>query len=270
MKKVSFVCTTYKRFRCVERIVAQYHAQTYQNKELIIFNTDVENPYELGFEDDSIIIINNNLDYINNLPYTNRGDICRDAVTHATGDYFMLADDDDIYLPWHIQQAVEGIEELGTDAWKPEQSFFSAPNKVELCRNTLEASVIVKMNRMIEIGFRNDLTGYEGLSWYTKLRDEKQLNEYNKNYIPSYCFNWSDPSELAGHKQSGDINNPNNFENHKLCSHDYANRPIEKLSKENIDLIYEKYYNWIRENLESINMLYYNRYAKQFIISAIE
>ncbi len=33
-KKVSFVCTTYRRFYCVKRIVAQYHAQTYQNKEL--------------------------------------------------------------------------------------------------------------------------------------------------------------------------------------------------------------------------------------------
>ena len=59
MKKVSFVCTSYRRFFCVRRIVAQYHAQTYPNKELIIFNTDEEHPYTLGIEDDSIIIINN-------------------------------------------------------------------------------------------------------------------------------------------------------------------------------------------------------------------
>ncbi len=54
-------------------------------------------------------------------------------------------------------------------------------------------SVIVKMTRIREIGFRSDFTGYEGLSWYTKLRDEGQLDEHNKNYIPSYGFNWSDP-----------------------------------------------------------------------------
>jgi len=264
MGKVSFVCTTYRRFRCVERIVAQYCVQTYPNKELIIFNTDTEHPYKLGFEDNTIKIINNNIDYITNLPYTNRGDICRDAITHATGDYFMLADDDDIYLPWHLQQAVEGIEKLCTDAWKPEQSFFAAPNKLILCRNTLEASVIVKINRIREIGFRNDLTGYEGLSWYTKLRDEKQLDEHNKNYIPSYCFNWSDPAELAGHKQSGDINNPNNFENHKLASTDYALRPIMKLSIDEINLLYQKYYNWIEKNLISINKDYYEKYAKMF------
>ena len=58
MKKVSFVCTSYRRFYCVKRIVAQYQAQTYPNKELIIFNTDEEYPYSLGIEDDSIIIVN--------------------------------------------------------------------------------------------------------------------------------------------------------------------------------------------------------------------
>jgi len=266
MKKVSFVCTSYRRFTCVERIVAQYHAQTYSNKELIIFNTDEEYPYSLGFDDQTIIVINNGIDYQTGLPYQNRGQICRDAVTHATGDYFMLADDDDIYLPWHIQQALEGIEKLGTDAWKPEMSLFSTPSKIEICRNTMEASVIVKMNRIREIGFRSDVTGYEGLSWYTKLRDEKQLDEHNKNYIPSYCFNWSDPAEVAGHKQSGDINNPDNFENHKQASNDYALRPLLKLSKNEIQNVYGKYYDWILNNMDKINIEYFDRYAKRFIM----
>jgi hypothetical protein len=245
MKKLSFVCTTFGRFTCVERIVAQYHAQTYSNKELIIFNTDEEHPYSLGFEDDSIIIVNNGIDYQTKNPYENRGQICRDAVTHATGDYFMLADDDDIYLPWHMQQAVDGIEANGKDAWKPEMSFFATQSKVEMCMNTLEASVIVKMDRIREIGFRVDITGYEGLSWYTRLRDEGQLDEHNKYYLPSYCFNWSDPHEVAGHKQSGAIGSPNNFENHKEASKDYAKRPLEKLSIEKIRETYKPYYDFI-------------------------
>ena len=195
MKKVSFVCTTYRRFTCVERIIAQYHAQTYPNKELIIFNTDEEHPYELGFEDDTIVIVNNNINYRTGSDYENRGQICRDAVTHATGDYFMLADDDDIYLPWHLEQAVNGIEQTGKDAWKPERSFFATQHKLEMCMNTLEASVIVKMERIREIGFREDMTGYEGLSWYTQLRNEGQLDEHNANFVASYCFNWSDPDD---------------------------------------------------------------------------
>jgi hypothetical protein len=245
--------------------VAQYHSQTHQNKELIIFNTDTKYPYSLGFEDPSIHIINNEIDYETNQLYTNRGQICRDAVTHANGDYFMLADDDDIYLPWHLQQAYDGIQENGKDAWKPKQSFFAMPDRVELCMNTLEASVIIKMNRIREIGFRTDITGYEGLSWYTKLRDEGNLDEYNPNFIPSYCFNWSDPPELAGHKQSGKIGHPDNFNEHKEHSKDYAYRPLEKLSKENINITYKKYYDWLLINKNQINLNYYNRYAKQFI-----
>lgn len=244
--KVSFVCTTYRRFTCVERIIAQYYAQTYPNKELIIFNTDIEHPMSLGFVDENIIVVNNNTDYVTGTPYQNRGQICRDAVTHTSGDYFMLADDDDIYLPWHMQQAVDGITSNGKDAWKPEKSFFATKEHIVLVKNTLEASVIVKMNRIRDIGFRTDLTGYEGLSWYTRLRDERQLDEHNSYYVPSYCFNWSDPAEMAGHKQSGDINNPDNFENHKNQSLDYAKRPLMKGM--NLTETYLPYYNFIKNN----------------------
>ena len=260
MKKLSFVCTSYRRFTCVERIVAQYHAQTYPNKELIIFNTDEEYPYTLGFEDNSIIIVNNGINYETKTPYENRGQICRDAVTHATGDYFMLADDDDIYLPWHMQQAVDGIEANGKDAWKPEKSFFATHNKLEMCMNTLEASVIVKMERIREIGFRSDITGYEGLSWYTKLRDEKNLDEHNTYYLPSYCFNWSDPHEIAGHKQSGAIGSPNNFENHKEASKDYAKRPLEKLSEEKLRETYKPYYHYLRQHVEDFPLELVSKY----------
>lgn len=262
MKKVSFVCTTYRRFTCVQRIVAQYYAQSYKNKELIIFNTDEEFPYNLGFDDSNIIIINSAINYKTGNPYENRGQICRDAVTHATGDYFMLADDDDIYLPWHIEQAVNGIEENLKDAWKPEMSFFATQHDIKLVKNTLEASVIVKMDRIREIGFRDDLTGYEGLSWYTKLRDEGQLDEHNKNYVPSYCFNWSDPTEIAGHKQSGDINNPKNFENHKLASKDVANIPLTRASISNT---YDKYYTYLKNNRDIFNQKYYEKYAAKYL-----
>jgi len=264
-KKVSFVCTTYGRFTCVERIVAQYHAQTYPHKELVIFNTDEEHPYSLGFDDPSIIVVNNGKNYETGEAYENRGQICRDAVVHTTGDYFMLADDDDIYLPWHLEQAVDGIKENGRNAWKPEMSFFATQQSVMLVMNTLEASVIVNMDRIREIGFRSDITGYEGLSWYTRLRDERQLDEHNKNYVPSYCFNWSDPAEVAGHKQSGNINSPDNFEQHKNQSLDFAKRPLEKLAIEELNNVYQKYYNWFKDNMDKINIEYFERYAKKFI-----
>ena len=41
-KKVSFICTSYRRYRCVQRIIKQYLLQDYPNKELVILNTDPE------------------------------------------------------------------------------------------------------------------------------------------------------------------------------------------------------------------------------------
>ena len=262
MKKISFVCTTYRRFTCVQRIVNQFYAQSYPNKELIILNTDEEYPYELGFTDPNIIIINRGQSLKTKEPYKNRGEICTDAVTYATGDYFMLADDDDIYLPWHLQQAVDGIELNGKDAWKPEMSFFASQTELKMVMNTMEASVIVKMNRIREIGFRSDLTGYEGLSWYTKLRDEGELDEHNKNYVPSYCFNWGDSHEVAGHKQSGNINDPNNFEQHKAATQDYAKGP---LIHGHIGDVYDKYYDYLRQHKDKFNSGYYKVYAAQYL-----
>ena len=263
MKKVSFVCTSYRRYYCVRRILSQFYAQTYPNKELIIFNTDKENPYELAIQDPAVIIINNGIDYLTGNPYENRGQICRDAVTHATGDYFMLADDDDIYLPWHLEQAVDGIEANGKDAWKPEKSFFATPEKLELVMNTMEASVIVKMDRIRDIGFRVDKTGFEGLSWYTKLRDEGNLDEHNLDYLPSYCFNWGDPSEVAGHKQSGDIDNPDNFENHKKASGDVPTGALKPITSKELEDTYDKYYKYININAFKFNENYYKKYFKK-------
>jgi hypothetical protein len=263
MKKVSFICTTYRRFYCVRRILAQYRAQTYTNKQLIIFNTDTEYPMELaglGINDD-IIVINNSIDYVTKEKYTNRGDICRDAVTHSDGYYFMLMDDDDIFLPYYAQQAVDGIEELGTDAWKPQKSFFATKDNIMFAQNTMESSCIVKMDRIREIGFRSDKTGLEGLSWYTQLRDEGQLDEYNPNYVPSYCFNWGDPSEIAGHKQSGDIDNPDNFNNHLKASGDVATEPLVGLSDDELYNVYKPYYEFLKSNLNEINQTYYFKYV---------
>jgi hypothetical protein len=262
MEKVSFVCTTYRRFTCVQRIVNQFYAQSYENKELIIYNTDEEYPYELGFTDSRIVVVNNGKNMLTGEPYKNRGEICRDAIRFASGYYFMLADDDDIYLPWHIKQAVDGIFINQKDAWKPEMSFFASQSELSMAMNTMEASVIVKMNRIRDIGFRSDLTGYEGLSWYSQLRDEGNLDEHNKNYVPSYCFNWSDPQDIAGHKQSGNINDPNNFEQHKLATQDYVKGPlIHGL----VGDIYNKYYDYLIEHESDFNPSFYRNYATPYL-----
>ena len=117
---------------------------------------------------------------------------------------------------YHINR----IQETGLPSFKPEMSFFYSGNHLRLVRNTLEASIIADIRKIREYGYLLH-SGKEGLSWYTRMRDNKELNEHDSYYIPSYCFNWNDGQQMkAPHKQSGDINNPQIFDNHKIHSKD--------------------------------------------------
>ena len=254
--------TTFGRATCVERSVNMFLNQDYQgDTELIIFNTDEKHPYVLGFEDSRIKIVNNGFDYITKNAYNNVGAIRRDALTHATGTHYICWDDDDIFLPWNVRMCVEGLQNTAQQAWKPIRSFFALPDQVKLVQNTLEASVIVDIEEVRKGGF--DLkTGSEHLAWYTRLRDLKELNENNENSIPGYSFNWGDTGNIASHKQSGDINNPNNFENHKAQSTDFPKKPIERID---IGKIYTPYFEYFKTNKREFNSEYYEQYVLEYL-----
>ena len=57
----------------------------------------------------------------------------------------------------------------------------------------------------------------------------------------------------------------NLFEQHKNQSLDFAKRPLEKLAIEELNNVYQKYYNWFKDNMDKINIEYFERYAKKFI-----
>lgn len=250
--KISAVCCTYGRFSCVQRVMNCFLDQTYDNKELIIFNTDMDSQYKPQMElaELGITIINNNKDFETGLPYTNVGAIRRDALTYAKGDYVITWDDDDIFLSWFMEQGMDRMGETGLPSFKPEMSFFYSGNNLRLVRNTLEASIIADINKVREYGYLLE-TGKEGLGWYTKMRDNKELNEHDTYYLPAYCFNWNDGQEMkAPHKQSGDIDNPNNFENHKKASVDaVAGRRLQIYDETEMKEIYKPYFDYIQEHI---------------------
>lgn len=161
-------------------------------------------------------------------------------------------DDDDIFLPWFLEQAIDRMNETKLPSFKPEMSFFYSGNNLRLVRNTLEASVVADIGKVREYGYLLE-TGKEGLGWYTKLRDNKELNEHDTHYLPSYCFNWNDGQEMnAPHKQSGDIDNPENFENHKKQSLDKVNgRSLQIWSDDRVQKMYAPYFEFIEKNKES-------------------
>ena len=262
LPKISAIMCTYGRFKCVERAMNCFLAQTYPNKELIIYNTDTDSPYNLIQSNRSITIVNRSIDFETNEPYTNVGAIRRDALKFAIGEYVVTWDDDDIFLPHFMQQAMDRMKETNLPSFKPEKSFFYSGDKLSLVKNTHEASIVASTEIVIEYGYLLE-TGKEGLGWYTKMRDKRELDENDKRYLPSYCFNWNDGDIMeAPHKQSGDIDNPENFNNHKAQSLDRVNgRSLSIYSQEKLRETYKPYYNFIRANFEDFPLDLVSKYV---------
>tara|TARA_Y100000361_G_scaffold129758_1_gene125409 strand:+ start:223 stop:1140 length:918 start_codon:yes stop_codon:yes gene_type:complete len=260
---ISCVMCTYRRATCVERSIQFFLDQDYKGeKELIIYNTDEEYPLELskqlekelGLE--TVIIINNNIDYVTGKPYDNIGSIRRDSIKHANGDYYICWDDDDVFLPWNIRQCVDGLNKNPECwAWKPRKSlFWPTKNKLEIAENSMEASVISKKSEILSHGFKNqkEEAGAEHLKWLEAFKLNKKLF-IEEDSIPGYCFNWSDTGVIAGNKQSelleGGRKPPFPFTFHKEKTLDYAKGPLRVFSKLKIKEIYDKLTKFIKDNV---------------------
>ena len=260
MPDVSCVMSTYRRFNCVERSIRMFlNQKTTANTELIILNTDTEYPLVLGTSllpyKHKIHIINRNTELQDeSKEYSNIGIIRGDALSYARGRYYICWDDDDVFLPWNIQQCFENIEKRPhLDAWKPFNSMYWARNEPEPCiaGNVMEASIISRTDAIRKIGFIPHQGGGEHLSWYQHLWANKKLL-IDRNSIPAYSFNWHDTGILAGHKQSGSIDRVDNFTHHKENTRDIATRPLELLSDEAVKPFYDAHIKIIRENIGKV------------------
>lgn len=261
--KVSCVMTTYKRFNCVERSISMFLAQNCKAKtELIIYNTDVENPLALDetFKQiHNIKVINNNIDFVTKEPYKNVGSIRRDALNFADGKYYICWDDDDLFFPWNIQQCLDGINRTGKKAWKPRNSFMMNTDKhPQLFFNNLEASFIVEMESIRNIGFNVDKSGAEHLKWIEELESKNEIcvDDFS---IPGYCFYWADDIEIGGHKQSNaeEFQKSDNFERHLQLTTDYAKRKLTLKPINDYMGIFNSFGELLREYENKNRELYY-------------
>jgi hypothetical protein len=273
--KISCVMTTYRRFTCVERSISMFLDQDYEGQmEMIVFNTDEEYPLTIGesLKYKNINVINNNIDYKTKQKYDNVGSIRRDAVEHATGTHYICWDDDDIFLPWNIKQCMNGLRKYPDMwAWKPEySSFWRSDGILEIAGNVMEASIISKLDKIKEHGFKDHKGGGEHWQWLQKFMDDKKI-KVDSDSIPGYCFNWSDQGIIRGHKQSGTMAHPNNFNIHKENTKDFATRNLETYDRVKLNEIYQKFVELLRSQIGIINnnqyvitQENYDKYVKQY------
>lgn len=274
--KISCIMNTYRRFTCVNRSIRLFLNQDCDvEKELIIYNTDTQYPMTLSEDllDKNIRVVNNNTNLQTGEDYKNIGDIRRDSLTHAEGTHYICWDDDDIFLPWHIRQCVDGfIKNPEIWSWKPLISMYWRPNgQIELAYNNMEASILVDLEKLKSVGFLPHQGGGEHLYWMDIFQKQNKFH-MERNIAPSYCFNWSDKGEVAGHKQSGSIDRPDNFQYHKENTKDFAKRPLDGMC--DTQEIYKKHIELIKNNLDIQQEIYkmpftittenYKKYCEQY------
>ena len=225
---ISCVMPTYRRMTCVERSISLFCSQSHTDSELIVFNTDTEYPIVLGdtLLDKPIRVVNNNIDSHTGQEYTDVGSIRRDALAQAKGDFYICWDDDDIFLPWNNQQCIDGIQNTSLSAWKPKSSMWCLrPNSPEITQNYMEASYIVRIEALRACGYDKHAGGGEHLRWVHKFNKEKSVLISSES-IPAYSFNWSDPQDIGGHKNSGSIKRADNYQHHRNGCTDKHTRPL--------------------------------------------
>ena len=246
---VSCVMCTYGRFSEVQRSLTFFLDQDYKNKELIIFNT-AETPLTLSesLKNKGIRVVNQKISTETNLPYKNIGEVRRDSIKHMSGDIYICWDDDDLFLPHHISQGVKKLIECGKLAWKSKYSFFTgnAGDSFDMVENNMEASVLM-WKEVFDYATFKDGNGDEHAPWLAYVRKNNQFVE--RDLITpneSYVYYWGD----GLHKQSGDISNPNNFENHKSQSKDFGNKSLESTNVSDFYNVVNEYVERLKEDFK--------------------
>lgn len=228
--KVCLITATKNRHKQLERVVRFVLNQTYDNYVHLIYNNSpIPQKLNTNLPPEKFILVNNHLNLRTLKPYTNLGEIYIDAMKFVPEDVDIVnfADDDDVFLPNHIEEGVKGIERGGVIAYKPFKSWFKYGKQVSLENNTLEPSIFVKLEHVKKYGFSEETTA-QHLQWVNPLVAENNIF-CDPEGIPTYICDWS--QDIPTFKTSGDPNNPQNFNNYTANSQDSGDGVITPCSE---------------------------------------
>lgn len=227
--KVCLITATKNRHRQLERVVRFVLNQTYNNWVHLIFN-NADSPLRLSPElPDKFILVNKNIHSRTFHPYVTLGDIYNDIIPYIPEDCDLVnfMDDDDVFLPDHVEEGVKGVERGGLLAYKPQKSWYKhGKSKAVLVENTLEPSIFVDSNHIKKYGFSPETTA-QHLQWVNPLVYNKQIF-VDKDGKPTYICDWS--QEIPTFKTSGNPHNPYNFQSYSDWSKDTGDGVITPCS----------------------------------------
>lgn len=136
--KVSCYCPTYGRTSFLEEAIYSFLNQDYDGeKELIILN-DLEDQ-TLFFDHPQVKIINSKERII---PIGKKFNKC---ISHCSGEYIFVWDDDDIFLPWKISFSIKNINQNGI--FHTGEGFYEEEiKKLSLTTNLFHSNLCMHKN----------------------------------------------------------------------------------------------------------------------------
>jgi len=229
--KVCLITATKNRHKQLERIVRFVLDQTYGNFVHLIYNNAPQSQrLNNNLPQEKFILINNHINLKEKRPYHTLGEIYTDAIRFVPDDVDIInfMDDDDIFLPNHIEEGVKGYIKGGKKAYKPEKSYFKqSGNRLTLVQNTLEPSIFVDANHVKTHGFFNESVAQHH-KWLNPLVYDKEIF-VDPDGVPTYICDWS--QEIPTFKTSGNPGHPDNFNNYASYSQDIGDGIITPTSK---------------------------------------
>lgn len=173
---------TYGRFTFLREAVSCFLAQTaLQNAVLIVYN---QHPVPILFHHPNVRVINEPGTAMSMRQLRHRMVACvEDGI-----ELVQFWDDDDHYLPWHIETAIDSIG--NAVAWKPKSSWWrEQPGLYRLAENSFEASWTFKTDYLRSMTFA-DVDKYEEHPAYTHARANQLLVRADLGSSSSYIYRW--------------------------------------------------------------------------------
>lgn len=250
--KVCAIMATCGRHKLAERSIRLFLEQDYQGvHELLIYNNSpiqqTLGNFSTGAPNKLATLINQSTSNRTNQSYENLGDIYNDALKYISSDTDVIIhwDDDDLFLPNHISEGIQGLKialAMGKEAYKPAQSYYRHAGGIQLMSNTLEPSIFVTARHIKRYGYSESTTD-QHLQWVNPLVYEEKIR-VDDHGVPTLIYNWGD-TDIPTFKTSGNSGNPNNFNNYRNFSQDHGDKILTPWGKGEVqkyyDLVYAKH-----------------------------
>lgn len=179
---VACLMGTYGRYTLACEALAAFLQQTaLEDATLLIFN---QHPIPLHFDHPRVTVVNEQMPGVGV-----RGIRVRMVeLADPAADYMHWWDDDDLPLPWHLEDCLAHIGDA--EAWKPERSWTVTGKGYTLGSNFFEGTAIFRAAGL-RAAPSDAFPAYPDHPYFKQLLDRKEVKTTELGDLSSYLYRWN-------------------------------------------------------------------------------